>query len=503
MSKRKHHSVVTLALLATLGASVPATVYFTANSGVAQTPAASPTFPLPSAVPSGSTVRVEGSPSMAVVNQFLKQRYEKAYSGTQVNVSVTSSEAALQDLAAGKVDVAAIGRPLTSAEKAQGLVPVTVGREKIAIIVGPGNSYKGDITFAQFAKIFRGEITDWSQLGGAPGRIRFIDRPDSSDTRQAFRSYPVFQAAPFQNGATTVKVGQDDTAEVVKQLGSDGMSYAVYSQVKNVENVRILPMHKTLPSDSRYPFSQPRYYVYNKTPAAGTAAFLGFVSAAPGEAAIADANAFEAAAIATAAASAASPDSSSAASPAPVAASPSPTTVAQGTDPGTIATASSAGDGWSRWLLLLPVAWIGLAWWLSKRRGRSSEPVMVSPTESVAVPPASPPAAPAVTGVQRSEPLTAVPPAPSSAASVPVIPPASPPSELIPPPAIAPESPATLPEPPTVSPPLPTAEAPPSAPPLPSIHPCPYFSSSPHRPSPRRRCCPCRWSRSRRLVESG
>ena len=92
-------------------------------------------------------------------------------------MAASSTDEALKSLLDGKIDLAAIGRPLSAAEKAQGLKETPIGREKIAIIVGSDNPFSGDLTFEQFAKIFRGEITNWSELGGAPGAIRFIDRP--------------------------------------------------------------------------------------------------------------------------------------------------------------------------------------------------------------------------------------------------------------------------------------------------------------------------------------
>ncbi|MCY7320322.1 MAG: substrate-binding domain-containing protein, partial [Phormidesmis sp. CAN_BIN36] len=82
--------------------------------------------------------------------------------------------AALQSVLDGKTDLAAIGRPLTAEEKARGFVVAPQKRHKIAIVVGPENSFTGDLTFKQFAQIFQGEITDWSEVGGSPGRIQLI-----------------------------------------------------------------------------------------------------------------------------------------------------------------------------------------------------------------------------------------------------------------------------------------------------------------------------------------
>jgi phosphate transport system substrate-binding protein len=286
MLQKKDTWLVSRALLVALATTPLAAPLLVSESLLAQTPTATPTFTLPQNIPSGTSVRIDGSTSMAAINDSLKQKFETQFSGTQVELATNGSDAALQSLVDGKIDLAAIGRPLTAEEKAKGLTAFTVRREKIAIVVGEENPFKGSLSSEQFAKIFRGEITDWSQVGGPPGKIRVIDRTQTSDTRQAFRNYPVFKKAPFQAGATASDIGSDNTADMIKQLGKDGIGFAIANQVAQVPGVRILQMHKTLPEDPRYPFSQPLVYVYKKTPSTVAAGFLGFVGEPVAQAAI-------------------------------------------------------------------------------------------------------------------------------------------------------------------------------------------------------------------------
>ena len=270
---------------------------------LAQSPIATPSFALPSTVVKGTVVKVDGSSSLDVPNQSLKQRFEAEFPGTTVQLNAQGSDAALKAVLDGQLDVAAIGRSLTSEERAQGLVASPLRREKIAIIIGPNNGFAGNLTFEQFAQIFRGEITDWSEVGGEAGPIRVIDRPEVSDTRQAFKAYPVFKTAPFATGATATRVPQDSTAAVIEALGQDGIGYAIASQVVGQKSVKIIPMHKTLPDDPRYPYSQPLAYVYRgPTPSPVVQSFLGFVGAPAGQAALQPAGAAgTAAALSTAA----------------------------------------------------------------------------------------------------------------------------------------------------------------------------------------------------------
>ncbi|HIK32750.1 MAG TPA: DUF4912 domain-containing protein [Oscillatoriales cyanobacterium M59_W2019_021] len=226
-------------------------------------------------VPSGSKLRVDGSSSMIVTNNTLKQRYERQYPGASVDLKADGSDLALQEVREGDIEVAAIGRHLTAEEKASDLNEQRLNREKIAIVVGANNPYRGNMSYQDFAKIFRGEITDWSEVGGPPGRIRLVDRPENSDTRNAFNSYDIFREREFSTGDTAEPMTADSTDEMVANLGTDGIGYAIASQVMDRDDVWIVPMHKTLPDDPRYPFSQPRTYVYKGAATPATAAFLG------------------------------------------------------------------------------------------------------------------------------------------------------------------------------------------------------------------------------------
>jgi len=248
----------------------------------------SPTsFPAIQNLPPGTQVKIDSSATMKAINQVLQQRFPQKYLGTELLVSYSGSEAALQALQAGKVDLAAIGRALTEAEQSQGLTSLPLTRHKIALIVGADNPFAGGLTDAQFAKIFRGEITNWSELGGVDRPLRFIDRPSSSETRQALQNYPVFRAAPFQSGTKSKQMTTEEPEPLVKELGNDSLSYAIADQVVNKPGVRVLTMYNTLPIDPRYPFSQPLSYVYKSAnPTPGIQAFLGYITAIENQPAI-------------------------------------------------------------------------------------------------------------------------------------------------------------------------------------------------------------------------
>ncbi|BAY38832.1 hypothetical protein NIES2111_31810 [Nostoc sp. NIES-2111] len=384
--EKKDTGIVNLALLLTLTTAPIAANMLLSAPMLAQSTKETPAFELPQTVENGTTLRIDGSTSLIAVNQSLKQSFEQQFAGTKVDLATNGTESALKGVLDGSIDVAALARGLTPEEKAQGLEQVRLHREKIAIIVGEENPFKGSLTDRQFARIFRGRITNWSQIGAPAAKIRFIDRPDTSDTRQTLSSYPVFKAVKFATGSTATQVSEDNTAEIVKQLGKDGISYARANQVLKLTGVRVLQLHETTPDDPKYPFSQPLVYVYKKSPKPSVAAFLGFALASPGQKAIETARVAEALAIAKgetqAPLTATNPASTPEATTSPVAGTapfttsapntntfPNASTTNNLTQPGVEASPETPQlDRSLLWWLLLPVGAIGgLLLWFIKR----------------------------------------------------------------------------------------------------------------------------------------
>ena len=289
MNQLSKPSLALLALLSTL-AALPINALRSEPGLLAQVTAEpTPTFDLRESVAPGTSVSIDGSSSMAGINQSLAERFEQRYPNTDVVHDVSDDAQALRALGGGNIDLAALGRALSDDELDTNLTSIPVTREKIAIIVGRDNPFRGDLTFDDFAAIFRGEISNWSQVGGPNLPIRFVDRPAESDTRRALADYEIFSDQPFETGDNAVQVDTDDTAAVVRELGNDGISYAIASEVLEQDAVRPVSLDTTLPDDDRYPYSQPRNYIYQGEPSEPVEAFLGFATSEEGQAAIAEA----------------------------------------------------------------------------------------------------------------------------------------------------------------------------------------------------------------------
>ncbi len=279
--EKKDSSTISFSLLLAL-ILTPVTTLFVSGFARAQSSPKASSSPRPETV-SGLKVRIDGSDRMLAINQTLKRGFENQFSGTEVEVAASGSETALKALQDGSIDIAAIGRGLKPDEKAQGLELVRLRREKIAIVVGKDNPFKGSLTIKQFARIVRGRMTNWSRLGRTKGKIRFIDRPESSEMWQAIRGYSVFKSRNFTKSSNAIQIAEENTSELVKQLGKDGISYVKADRVSQLQGVRVVPIHGTLPKDPKYPFSLPLVYVYKKNPSSPASRFLAFAKTPQGK----------------------------------------------------------------------------------------------------------------------------------------------------------------------------------------------------------------------------
>lgn len=133
------------------------------------------------------TVMCLGSTSMSKVMGILAEQFGTDNSGVTVSVEGGGSSAGVEAAANGTADLGLASRALKDEEKEQGLVENIIALDGIAIIVNADNAV-ADLSVEQIAKIFTGEITDWSEVGGEAGDIAVIGREAGSGTRDGFES---------------------------------------------------------------------------------------------------------------------------------------------------------------------------------------------------------------------------------------------------------------------------------------------------------------------------
>ena len=174
---------------------------------------------------SGS-VSTNGSTSMDKVIGALRERFMADHKNVTVTYDPTGSGSGIEAVKNGTADIGLASRSLKDEEKADGLTETVIALDGIAVIVN-AQSKVTDLTVEQIAKIFTGEITDWSQVGGDPGTISCIGRESGSGTRDGFESITgTKDACKYQNELTS-------TGEVIAAVASNpnAIGYASLSAV--------------------------------------------------------------------------------------------------------------------------------------------------------------------------------------------------------------------------------------------------------------------------------
>ena len=133
---------------------------------------------------SGS-ISLAGSTSMEKVCEALSESFMEKYPDITVTVEYTGSGAGLESLAAGSIDIGNASRGLKDSEVQTGAVGNTIALDGIAVIVDKENAVT-DLTSEQLKQIYTGEVSNWSDLGGADEAIVVIGREAGSGTRDAF-----------------------------------------------------------------------------------------------------------------------------------------------------------------------------------------------------------------------------------------------------------------------------------------------------------------------------
>ena len=131
------------------------------------------------------TITLNGSTSMNKLASALKEGYMAAHQGVTVNVEFTGSGTGIQAAIDGTADIGNSSRALKDEEKNAGLVENIVAIDGIAIILNKDVTV-ADVTSEQLAKIYKGEIKNWKELGGKDAPIVVIGRESGSGTRGAF-----------------------------------------------------------------------------------------------------------------------------------------------------------------------------------------------------------------------------------------------------------------------------------------------------------------------------
>lgn len=243
------------------------------------------------------SITIEGSDTMVNLAQAWQEEFNKENPGVMIAIKGGGSGTGIAALINGTVDYANASREIKDEEVAEatakGITPVEnrVAVDGIAVILNPANGVT-DLTMEQLGKIYRGEITNWKDVGGADKAIVLLSRDSSSGTYEYFKEEVVAaedENAEFAKEAKLLPSTQaivDETKANADAIGYVGLGY-VTPDVKVVAIDGVVASLETA-KDGSYVLSRGLYMYSNGEPADVMKAYLDWILSPAGQAVVED-----------------------------------------------------------------------------------------------------------------------------------------------------------------------------------------------------------------------
>lgn len=197
------------------------------------------------------------------------------------------SNAGVNLVVSGETDLGYISRDLLDAEKGK-VEALAIGASGTAVAVAASNPVKA-LTKDQVARVFTGQVTDWKDLGGTPGKIRLLIRESGSATRSAFEAYFFDGKKPtYAPGAVEV-TNIDETVKAInsfkESIGMVTMNAATFSNTTIAfATIDGVPASRDNLNSGKYQVRRPLYLVYDPAKLKPTIkAFIDFVKGPEGQ----------------------------------------------------------------------------------------------------------------------------------------------------------------------------------------------------------------------------
>lgn len=210
-----------------------------------------------------SNITVKGSDTMVILAQRLAETYMKSHSDVTIQVTGGGSGTGIAALINKTTNLANASRPIKAEEiakaNANGVDPgeIKIALDALAVVVNAKNKLT-ELSMQQLNGIYRGDINDWSEVGGEPGRIIRYCRESNSGTYVFFKEH-VMANGDYAADCQTMP-GTSAVAEAVSR-DPKGIGYGGVAYFATLEALRILSVKKTDAGTAVFPLKdgKPNY----------------------------------------------------------------------------------------------------------------------------------------------------------------------------------------------------------------------------------------------------
>lgn len=228
-------------------------------------------------------VSVSGSTSVEKIGIATAEEFMALNPDVEVTYEGIGSSNGVKNAKDGVTILGTASRNLKTEEKNWGLTEVAIAYDGVAVITHPNNEVS-ELTKEQVQAIYKGEITNWKDVGGKDEEIVVVSREDGSGTRGAFEEIVDFEDALTEkaiiakgNGNVQTTVAKND-----KAIGYVSFTY-INDTIKPFNIDGIEPTSENVVSGD-YSISRPFLLIYKEeNMTKESKAFVDFILSSEGQ----------------------------------------------------------------------------------------------------------------------------------------------------------------------------------------------------------------------------
>lgn len=251
-----------------------------------------------------SQLKIKGSDTMVNLASAWAEAFREVHPDIALAVTGGGSGTGIAALIGGTCDIAQASRRMKDKEKKQAAAlgspveEIEVALDCVVVCVHPQNPVE-ELTIAQLAGIFRGDVRRWSEVGGRDGPIHAVSRERNSGTHVYFLERVVREGDERGPGEYAAEVGMLPSSQAVFEevrqnanaIGYYGLGYLAPGNralaIAPEAGAEAVAPSTATAKDGTYPLARPLFFYTSGRPTGAAKTFIDFVLGPKGQAVVA------------------------------------------------------------------------------------------------------------------------------------------------------------------------------------------------------------------------
>ncbi|MBX9258612.1 substrate-binding domain-containing protein [Desmonostoc muscorum CCALA 125] len=232
-------------------------------------------------------IKIGGSSSTVTVLKLLAQAYQSQNTNVKIEfISNSQSEGAIAALKNDIIDIAGSSHQLKPEEDNGKIQYREIAQDLLVVATNKNVKNVINLSTEQLKAIYKGDITNWRELGGADANILLLDRPEDESAKKLLRKYYL-----GDDKTTTKAVILNKEGELSETLQSTPNSIGTFSLASSLINklpVNHLNLNGVAPqaqnfANGKYQMVRHIGILWEKAPSAATQDFIDFIFSSEGK----------------------------------------------------------------------------------------------------------------------------------------------------------------------------------------------------------------------------